>query len=181
MLYRKYLFFLFLFASYQSYAQTSVNDLLSKELSVSDSLIILQKVDGRFKDISRIQAFFLTSNDCQTGYSATFETNVRDSSFPIEFSQPFMMSASEIFSAGEQVLGKDMMQPIHSILFRLVGDTGQFAEFLGSCQDQGINCCVAVNCSNVTRTCASQFDHGLQPFGEYILSDKINNPNDDKH
>lgn len=114
--------------------------------------------------IKRLRIHYLTSNDCQSGYVNFIDTFDQNPAFPVILNKPFVLNAQTIFQAVQSTVGDDEIEMIHSILIRLIDTKGQFAQFTSSCSDEGINCCVPVNCSNAIGACFSQTSMEVQHF-----------------
>lgn len=126
--------------------------------------------------ISEVRIHFLSSGDCYSRYV----TGVRIKADKIPFSllpqHPFALSGRGIYQAVQAMLGTEGLSDIHAVLIRFVNqDHGQryqqFARFLGSCQDQAINCCIPIDCSISAGVCTAKSDIAVQPITWSINAD----------
>ena len=119
---------------------------------------MFEQEKGSSSSIARARLHLLKSTDCQTGYAGVYDTFIQDDGFPIAIGNPFA------YQAGVSILGESDIEHIHSFLIRMLSSDKQFALFTGLCNDQDVNCCVPVDCSNETGTCLAQHDLGVQVF-----------------
>jgi hypothetical protein len=126
--------------------------------------VVFNQETGRVDSIKRLRVHYLTSNDCQEGYVSFIDTFDQIPAFPIVLNKSFVLNAETIFQAAKSIADYEHIEAIHSILIRFIGTKGQFAQFTSSCSDEGINCCVPVNCSNATGTCLPQLSMEIQHF-----------------
>lgn len=109
--------------------------------------------------IDGMTLFFLQSNDCQSGYMKTYRTSE---------SQIMYLKPEQILSLKTPVIYQlmqdlDVLQA-QSILLRLTYQKKHLAEFVGGCEDQGINCCLPVSCQTETKDCVFKTRQIVQPF-----------------
>lgn len=109
--------------------------------------------------IDGMTLFFLESDDCQSGYLKTFRTSE---------SQILYFKPEQILSVKTPVIYQ-LMQDLDvlqakSILLRLTYQKKHLAEFVGGCEDQGINCCLPVSCQAETKDCVFKTLQRVQPF-----------------
>ena len=124
--------------------------------------VVFNQEMGRVDSIKRLRVHYLTSDDCQSGYVSFIDTLDQTPAFPIVLDKAFVLNAETIFQAAKSIADYEHVEEIHSILIRFIGTKRQFAQFTSSCSDEGINCCVPVNCSNATGTCLSQIPMEIQ-------------------
>ena len=155
-----YWLFILLCVSQALQAMPTVSNLLTRVDEEPDQLVRFLKAPGPLQAKSTVQLHFLESNDCQSGYRVKFETLDDGVDFSLEADQIFGLRGSEVYQAGISVLSN--IQEIHSVMIRLVRYHKQFARFVGTCDDQQINCCIPIRCDVDTGICRAQYDVGLQ-------------------
>lgn len=117
--------------------------------------------------ISELRMSFLNGEDCYSGYQQNVRIYTVDTPFVLHQNQPFGLNSSGIYQAAQTVLDSESLTNIQAILIRFVDlNHGQryqqFAWFSGSCQDQGINCCIPITCSTNTKMCKPKYNMGTQ-------------------
>ncbi len=145
-------------------AGPTVSTLFTHDLALTEQTLLFQQEKGLSSTIARARIHLLNSNDCQTGYAGVYDTFIQDEGFPISIGQPFGLNASIAYQAAVSVLGESDIENVHSFLIRMLSSQKQFAWFSGLCEDQDVNCCVPVDCSNATGTCLAQHDLSIQLF-----------------
>lgn len=165
---RVFIFCIALLTSSYIFANQSAPNFLTNDILLSDQSVVFQKSRGSADSIVKLYIHYLSSNDCQTGYTGVYISTGVDHNFSIVKGVPFGLNASSVYQAGLLVPAIKNIEEINSIMINLIGNNGRFVKFLGTCNDQGINCCVPVNCSNQTGSCLSKFDVGTQFFTDYI-------------
>ena len=161
------LFVLILLILFPAYAieNRSIFQFLSYDTdAIPYQTVFFNQETGRVDSITRLRVHYLTSNDCQSGYVNFIDTFDQTPTFPIVLNKAFVLNAETIFQAAKSIADYEHIEAIHSILIRFLGTKKQFAQFTSSCSDEGINCCVPVNCSNATGTCLSQIPMEIQHF-----------------
>ena len=148
------------------FAGPSLSQLFTDDVLFTEQTVVFEKEWGgaASTSISSLHLHYLRSNDCQSGYAGLYDTHHGGSVFPISQGKPFGLMASSVYEAGVATLGASKIEDIHSILIRLLSGERQFALFSGLCNDQDVDCCVPVQCSNQTGTCLAQYDFGPQLF-----------------
>lgn len=146
----------------------SIYNLLTNNISGSDQALVFEQSGGNMTGIVSVRIYFLASDDCQSGYAGFYDTMQQGGVFPIQLKRHFGLNAAAVYQAGVFALSMDRIESAHSILVRFVGDSGHFTQFTGSCNDQGINCCLPVDCSNQIGRCLAKHELGIQSFVEYI-------------
>lgn len=139
----------------------SVSDILSHEV---DGLTLrFQNMSEPSTSISEIHLHFLQSQDCQSGYLATYSTASEDPGFLIAAQQPFGLLARSLYQTAFEALANAstsfFLKDIHSVLIRFISQEhgkgySRFAYFLGDCQDAQINCCIAIHCDAEKEICS---------------------------
>ena len=102
---------------------------------------------------------FLESEDCQSGYIARYQ--LKDKPFILEAQQVFSFNTQKVYQAMQEVAPDNK---VGSVLIRFSQFPKGFANFEGGCADQGINCCIPINCSSGTKDCQFQIKHRVQPL-----------------
>ena len=157
--------FLLSFASLtQVYASEPLATFLTNDIFLTDQSIIFEMQLSHAESIAALRIFYLSSDDCQSGYAGLYDTSSQSPAFPIMAMTPFGLNAGAVYLAGVRAIGHSQIEKINSILIRLQGNNRQFARFIGSCNDQKINCCVPVDCSTSTGICLSKHPMGTQVF-----------------
>jgi hypothetical protein len=155
---------LILFPAY-AIENRSVFQFLSYDMdAIPYHTVVFNQETGRVDSIKRLRVHYLTSSDCQSGYVSFIDTFDQTPAFPIVLNESFALNAETIYQAAKSISSYEHIEAIHSILIRFIGTKRQFAQFTSSCSDEGINCCVPINCSNATGTCLSQIPMELQHF-----------------
>lgn len=109
--------------------------------------------------IDGMTLFFLESDDCQSGYLKTYKTDEN---------QQIHFKPEQILSLNTRTIYQ-VMQDLgvlngKSILFRLTYQKKHLAEFVGGCEDQGINCCLPIECQSTSQDCFFKTQYRVQPF-----------------
>lgn len=117
--------------------------------------------------ISELRMSFLSGEDCYSGYQQNVRIYTVDTPFVLQPNQPFGLNHADIYQAAQTVIDSENLPNIHAILIRFVDYNHgqryeQFARFSGSCQDQGINCCIPVTCTANTKICKPKYNMGPQ-------------------
>ena len=122
-----------------------------------DPQIVFEQRTGVEQEISGINLHFLAGNDCYSGWSGMYSAS-HDAGFLVQPRMQFGLDPKFVYQA---MLQSNLDQPvsgIRSMLVRFIraeknNPSDRFARFLGTCQDQSINCCVPIKCSDQTTTC----------------------------
>ena len=160
----KWVFLFLLFGSHSLLAAGPTVSQLFTNNKATDQTVVFEQEKGSSSSIARARIHLLKSADCQTGYAGVYDTFIQDDVFPISVGKPFALNASLAYQAGVSILGESDIENIHSFLIRMLSSDKRFAWFTGLCNDQDVNCCVPVDCSNETGTCLAQHDLGIQLF-----------------
>ena len=160
----KWVFLFLLFGSQSLLASRPTVSQLFTDDKATEQTVVFEQEKGSSSSIARARLHLLKSTDCQTGYAGVYDTFIQDDGFPIAIGNPFALNASFAYQAGVSILGESDIEHIHSFLIRMLSSDKQFALFTGLCNDQDVNCCVPVDCSNETGTCLAQHDLGVQVF-----------------
>lgn len=158
--------FLF-FLSFVAYTEPELTELLTTDILQSTSIVSFLPTVGMAHPISGIHLHYLQSSDCYSGYAGGFYSKREKDEYVILENKPFMLNGKAAYSVGAFVVRGVQMNDIHSILIRLVREERgnvrpSFAFFIGDCEDQDINCCIPVNCSNETEICLPQHQFPIQ-------------------
>lgn len=125
--------------------------------------VALFKKDHGVNAIVKLDIHYLNSDDCQSGYAGFYSTGM-SAALPAYNKKTYSLNSASTYQAGIEAVGSYKIDAIHSILIRFFSSQTQLARFTGSCQDQQINCCIPVDCSNQTGTCLAKHDIGMQHF-----------------
>lgn len=158
------MFSLVLFFPHETVAEQSLFTFLSYDIQSKEQTVVFRPSGGSANAISKLRIHYLTSSDCQSGYIGFQNSSTQSSIFEFELNRLFGLSANSVYAAGLETSNIDQVESIHSILIRLINPDGHFAWFTSSCNDEHINCCVAVNCSNATGSCLPQQMLSVQDF-----------------
>ena len=131
-----------------------------------DNIVFVLK-DAETASISELRLHFLTGEDCYSGYLQGYRSAAEDTPFLLKKDQPFGLNGAGIYQAAQAVLTAQELANVQAVLFRFVDrEHGQryqqFARFMGSCQDQTINCCIPITCAPSAGVCAAKHDMGVQ-------------------
>lgn len=137
------------------------NILLSSDISVSAVAQFIQ-VGGKADSIDRLRIYFLRSRDCQTGYINQYETP--GGFFDISSQSPFVLTEEGVIQAARTTIREETIASVGSILVLFLGRNKETSDFLGSCRDQGINCCIPIECSLSSRACVPTYGVQQQEF-----------------
>lgn len=153
----------------QAYATPTVPNLLTNEIISGNIVLIFEPSSGMTNEITCIHLHFLTGNDCYSGYISGFITDKATPSFSAIEHVPFSLRATSVYEAAAISVRTTKLSNIHSVLVRFISyERGnpydRFARFTGTCQDQDINCCIPVDCSEATRTCLPKHELPIQPI-----------------
>ena len=158
------MFYIVLFFSHEAFAEHSLFTFLSYDIQSKEQTVVFKPSGGSANVIAKLRIHYLTSSDCQSGYIGFQNSSIDSSNFEIELNRLFGLSANSVYVAGIEVSNIGRVESIHSILIRFISPKGHFALFSSSCNDEDINCCVAVNCSNATESCLPQQLLSVQDF-----------------
>jgi hypothetical protein len=111
--------------------------------------------------INGLKLMFLESSDCQSGYidSISIQAN------------PLKLKSQQVFSLDSHKIYQ-VMQQMHffsakSVLIRFTKPPKGFAQFVGGCEDQGINCCLPIEVDDALKNCK------ISPLVQPIYFDDI--------
>ncbi len=141
------------------HAQPNVSDLLTSNVKLVDSQILFVQKTGPAQEISELELHFLGGDDCYSGWTSMFSTRP-DSSFTVHQDLQFGFDPKFIYQALLNSNSPDTVSGIHSMLVRFIlakknNSYDRFAKFVGSCQDQTINCCIPIVCSDHNNSCVA--------------------------
>lgn len=119
--------------------------------------------------ISQIRMHFLAGEDCYSGYLNGYRTDPTAAPFALQPNRLLGVTGHGLYQAARTGLDASEIGKIHAVLLRFVNrDHGdgyqQSAHFMGSCQDQTINCCIPIDCSESAGVCVVKYDMGVQPI-----------------
>lgn len=103
--------------------------------------------------------FFLESQDCQSGYLKTYRTNEQQV-LHLKPEQILSLNTRAIYQLIEDL----KVEHTQSVLVRFTYQKKHLAEFVGGCEDQGINCCLPISCQKDEKNCVFKTHHRVQPF-----------------
>lgn len=109
--------------------------------------------------IDGMTLFFLESDDCQSGYLKTYKTD-ENHQIHLKPEQILSLNTRTIY----QVMQDLEVLNANSMLLRLTYQKKHLAEFVGGCEDQGINCCLPIACQKETKDCIFKINARVQPF-----------------
>ena len=133
----------------------------SQEAASSKISFILKH--PHFETIQEVHFHFLTAEDCYSGYYGLY-TRVESLSEAFEVPSPagFFLSEPGLYQALSCAVGEDKVSSVRSVLLRFIAPNRHFAWFSGGCNDQDINCCVPIFCSQTAERCSLLRDMGEQ-------------------
>ncbi|PJD91466.1 MAG: hypothetical protein CK424_06535 [Legionella sp.] len=159
---------IFLIMMSQALAAISMLDLLTYDPIESNLIVRLQVSSTAFSmNLKAVQLHFLTSNDCQSGYMKRFDTPPQGDVFLIDANTSFGLRGESVYQAAASVIGEGDLEQVRSILLRLFTDKQRFLYFKGSCNDQGLNCCIPVTCSHSSGLCQPKITLETQIIYQY--------------
>ncbi len=146
-----------------------LSDVLTSETTPDNKIVSFLPTAGMAKPITGIHIHYLTSSDCYSGYLASFYHHQNLNAFNTSEEAPFSLRGDAIYQIGTKVIRYANINEVHSVLIRLLSDEHgnprhRFAFFLGECEDQDVNCCIPVNCSEATQACLPQHELPLHYF-----------------
>lgn len=147
----------------------SLSELLVDTTPEIQDAMIFVSTSKSTEAISELRIHFLSGEDCYSGYLTGTRMTADKVSFSLLPQHRFLLSGRGVYQIAQSVLETENLSDIHAVLIRFVSqDHGQnyqqFARFLGSCQDQGINCCIPIDCSISAGVCTAKYDIGVQPI-----------------
>lgn len=167
---RTWFFIFFLTIFFQNvYSLPTLNDLLKTEVQTKYPLVYFKQDESRSTGISMLELRFLEAWDCYSGFLAQFNASTSGMEFTVEHAEVFSIDGKAVFNAIYEKIHPGEVEKVHSLLLRII-TSGQgngyerFAWFSGSCQDQGINCCIPIVCSEKTSLCSTKYEMELQPI-----------------
>lgn len=163
-LYQQMLGYIFFVFSACAHSALTVNDLFHDHWPHENPLVILYYKAGDTQSIHTTQLVFLTSDDCKSGYITHYQTIPTTKAFAIKPSQAFALLASTTYQAARAVLTPEKIGLIHSVLLRFHGSHHELPRFLSGCADEGINCCLSIECSNEAGVCLPKYAFPRQSF-----------------
>lgn len=132
----------------------NLENLLNIDIYAEPQVVLFQNIETTVSEIATVRLMFLTGPDCYSGYIDKDDNQASNAVFLIEPRTLFGLNAHEVYHSARRVVQTDeQLTKIHSLLIRFYGPKRQLARFLGSCQDQGINCCIPIECSVDTKLC----------------------------
>ncbi len=141
----------------------TLGELLTYQTSEPNLIVQLQLVPSYSAiNINEMHLHFLTSKDCQSGYMKRFDVSSQDNLFLIDAQQPFGVRGEMVYAAALSAVGQVGLEQVGSVLFRMSAAQNGFLYFKGTCDDQGLNCCIPITCSHFNRNCQSQCEMGTQ-------------------
>jgi hypothetical protein len=149
-----------LFCSCLAFAQAPLlSDLTIDTSDGKDSLLAFTLSTSGSHSISGIKLHFLTGIDCYSGYLARYEITQADRPFPISNQTTFALSAKGTYHAAQTVVDSAQIDSIQAVLIQFISPErgpgyDRYLRFMGSCQDQEINCCMPIACSQGTEQCS---------------------------
>jgi hypothetical protein len=119
--------------------------------------------------ISEMRISFLQGEDCYSGFMQTYFNRSQENAFHLQPNQVFALDGRQIYQAAQIAVGVPEIAKIHAILLRFMDHNHgqryeQFARFTGTCQDQGINCCLPITCSVNAGVCTAKYPMNAQPI-----------------
>lgn len=135
----------------------SLDELLTHQTSEPNLIVQLQLAPSYSAiNINEMHLHFLSSKDCQSGYMKRFDVSSQGNLFLIDTQQPFGVRGEMVYTAALSAVGQADLEQVGSVLFRVRAAQNSFLYFIGTCDDQGLNCCIPIVCSNFDRNCQSQ-------------------------
>ena len=157
--------FVFLyFIAIQVYALPAFNDLFTYQWSPENKVVTFHYKAGDVHALAKAKLHFFTMDDCQAGYLGEYPIQSTAKGFGLHVSHDFSLLANTTYQAASSVLGNEKISLIHAVLIQLVGSGNELPRFLTACADQGINCCVAIECSDDSGTCMPKYQFPRQTF-----------------
>ncbi|MDP3560821.1 MAG: hypothetical protein Q8R83_01410 [Legionellaceae bacterium] len=150
---------------HQVFATPRLIDFFNNDTHSSINLVTFLPVMSN--EVTGLHLYFLTASDCYSGYAGRFLVDRELTTYPTTENSPFSLSGVTVFTAARSSLENTKVAQINSVLIRLISSERgnphfNFAYFMGSCQDQDINCCIPVDCSDQTNTCIAKYNLPIQ-------------------
>ncbi len=173
---RSCIVFIFLYLiAVQAYALPVFTDLFSYQWSPENRLVTFHYKAGDVGALAKAKLHFFTVDDCQIGYLGQYPIQSTAKGFGLRTSHDFSLLANATYQAASSALGSENISLIHSVLIQLVGNRNELPRFLTACADQGINCCVAIECSNDSGACLPKYQFPRQTFILFKQIDRVVN------
>lgn len=151
-------------SSQSASAELYLSTFLNYDIQTQDQTVLFRFLGGNANSISQLRVHYLTSSDCQSGYIGFQNSVINSHDFKLEHNKIFGLGANAVYKAAIEASNIVEVERIHSILIRFISTNGRFAWFTSSCNDESINCCVPVYCSNAIGSCLPQQILAVQDF-----------------
>jgi hypothetical protein len=140
-------------------------DFFSYDVNDDNALVAFSYKAGDVDSLHYAALAFFSVDDCQEALLAYYKTPSDEPvSFPIKPKQRFDLLSDKTYHIASKLLAETEINSIQSILIRFRGPNQELPRFLGGCADQGINCCIAIQCSNDAGVCLPKYSIVPQPF-----------------
>ena len=142
-------------------------DFFGRSTSDNQGVVQFLPTTGMAYSITGIHLHFLTSSDCYSGYVGGFYFPRSMQKYQTQEDTPVIIRGDTVYRAGLTVVRGAPISAVHSLLIRLISDEHgnsdpRFAYFIGECEDQNINCCVPVTCSDQDGQCIAVHEYPIQ-------------------
>ncbi len=164
-IYKHAIFTLMFFLSItDTYSTSTARELFSHQWQNERPLVIFHYKAGDTKTIGFEQLVFLSSEDCQSGYIAHYQKIPSSKGFSIKPKEDFALLSQTTYLTAKSILTSEEISRIRSVIIRFHGIHQELPRFLTACSDEGINCCISIECSNSAGICLPKYEFPRQSF-----------------
>ncbi|RUR05883.1 hypothetical protein [Legionella sp. km772] len=140
-------------------------DFFSNKWHDNEALLVLHYKAGYVENIHSASFAFFGVDDCQKDLLAYYKTPLQEKApFAIRPLTKFALLGDKIYQIATGLLPTKDIHSIQSLLIRFRGKNKELPRFLSACADEGVNCCVAIQCSNDAGICLPKFNFPAQSF-----------------
>ena len=130
-------------------------------------VVTFQPISGMGLPITGLHLHYFSSSDCYSGHAGSFYLDHTYTAYQTTEEKPFMLKSDTVYEVGNTVVRGVKISAIRSVLIRLISDKHgnpytRFSYFIGQCEDQMINCCIAVVCSESNQNCLTEKEYPVQ-------------------
>lgn len=136
-------------------------NIISYDLDKSLPLVVFNYKAGDVKSLSGIELVFFSVDDCQQNFLNLYREEIK---FPLKKYHNFALLSDKTYKVVDKLFDDKLISNIHSVLIRLHGENNTLPRFLGGCADQGINCCIAIECAVGAGICLPKYQFPTQTF-----------------
>lgn len=135
--------------------------ILSNYWSEQSSLVVFNYKAGDIPFLTSVRLNFFAVDDCQEKFLGRYKS---EGKFDIKPNHSFALLTAQTYQIAAMLFDEDILKDIRSILISFRGKNNSLPRFLSGCEDQGINCCIAIQCYSDAGICLPTYQFGSQTF-----------------